>query len=88
MNRINDYAELTSRISYWLKDYIESTGLGCFVVGVSGGIDSAVSSTLASETGLPLFALGMSIHQKQEQQDLSDALLDWFDNSYQNVSVV
>ena len=81
MKRINDYPELTSRISIWLKDYLESTSLGCFVVGVSGGIDSAVSSTLAAETGLPVFALGMPIHQKKEQQDLSDAHLDWLDLS-------
>ena len=52
MNRINDYAALTSNISHWLKEYIETTGLKSFVVGVSGGIDSAVSSTLAAETGL------------------------------------
>ena len=88
MNRINDYATLTSNISNWLKDYIETTGLKCFVVGVSGGIDSAVSSTLAAETGLPVFALGMSIHQKKEQEDLSNAHLDWLDNRYQNVTVL
>ncbi len=88
MNRINDYAELTSKISYWLKDYLESTTLGCFVVGVSGGIDSAVTSTLASETGLPVFALGMSIHQHPEHQTLSDAHLDWLDNRYENVTVL
>ena len=88
MNRINDYAALTSNISHWLRDYLESTGLGSFVVGVSGGIDSAVSSTLAAETGLPVFALGMSIHQKEEQQTLSDAHLDWLDNRYQNVTVL
>jgi len=88
MNRINDYAELTSKISYWLKDYLESSGLGSFVVGVSGGIDSAVSSTLAAETGLPVFALGMSIHQHEEHQTLSDAHLDWLDNRYENVTVL
>jgi len=88
MNRINDYVELTSKISYWLKDYLESSGLGSFVVGVSGGIDSAVSSTLAAETGLPVFALGMSIHQHEEHQTLSDAHLDWLDNRYENVTVL
>ena len=88
MNRIDNYAALTSDISHWLRDYLESTGLGSFVVGVSGGIDSAVSSTLAAETGEPVFALGMPIHQKEEQQTLSDAHLDWLDNRYQNVTVL
>jgi len=88
MNRINDYVELTSNISCWLKNYIETTGLKCFVVGVSGGIDSAVSSTLAAETGLPIFALGMPIHQHEEHQTLSDAHLDWLDNRYENVTVL
>ena len=88
MNRINDYAALTSNISHWLKEYIETTGLKSFVVGVSGGIDSAVSSTLAAETGEPVFALGMPIHQKKEQESLSDAHLEWLDNRYQNVTVL
>ena len=39
MNRINDYTELTSNISTWMDEYLKSTGLGCFVIGVSGGID-------------------------------------------------
>ena len=88
MNRINDYAELTSNISSWMGDYLKSTGLGCFVIGVSGGIDSAVSSTLAAETGRSVFALGMPIHQKPEQESLSDAHLEWLDNRYQNVTVL
>ena len=88
MNRINDYTELTSNISNWLKDYLKDSGMGCFVVGVSGGIDSAVSSTLAAETGEPVFALGMSIHQNKDQEELSNAHLDWLDNRYQNVTVL
>ena len=88
MNRIDNYAALTSDISHWLRDYLESTGLGSFVVGVSGGIDSAVSSTLAAETGEPVFALGMPIHQKEEQQTLSDAHLQWLDNRYQHVTLL
>ena len=80
MNRINDYTELTSNISGWMDEYLKSTGLGCFVIGVSGGIDSAVSSTLAAETGRSVFALGMPIHQHKEQESLSDAHLEWLDN--------
>ena len=88
MNRINDYTELTSNISTWMDEYLKSTGLGCFVIGVSGGIDSAVSSTLAAETGRSVFALGMPIHQHKEQESLSDAHLEWLDNRYNNVTVL
>jgi len=56
------------------------------VVGVSGGIDSAVASTLSAETGLPTYVLGMPIHQKEEQEDLSDAHLDWLEQKYPNVT--
>ena len=88
MNRINDYTELTSNISIWMDEYLKSTGLGCFVIGVSGGIDSAVSSTLAAETGRSVFALGMPIHQHKDQESLSDAHLEWLDNRYNNVTVL
>ena len=51
MNRIEDYAALKNRINKWLVDYFDKSKSGCFVVGVSGGIDSAVVSTLVAETG-------------------------------------
>ena len=50
MNRITDYSKLKTNITDWMTDYIKSSGMNCFVVGVSGGIDSAVASTLAAET--------------------------------------
>ena len=46
MNRIEDYEVLKNRIVEWLKDYAGSNGIKSLVVGVSGGIDSAVSSSL------------------------------------------
>ena len=45
MNRIQDYVELKKRIVSWIKDYADSNGIKSLVVGVSGGIDSAVVST-------------------------------------------
>ena len=87
MNRIQNYSELETRIVSWLKDYAEQFNIKAFVVGVSGGIDSAVSSTLAAKTGLPVYALGMPIHQKEEQETLSDAHLEWLQSNFSNVSV-
>ena len=87
MNRIQNYFELETRIVSWLKDYAEQFNIKAFVIGVSGGIDSAVSSTLAAKTGLPVYALGMPIHQKEEQETLSDAHLEWLQSNFSNVSV-
>ena len=88
MNRITDYSKLKTNITDWMADYMKSSGMNCFVVGVSGGIDSAVASTLAAETKYPVFALGMPIHQKPEQESLSDAHLKWLSEKYVNVEAV
>ncbi len=85
MNRITDYSELEERIVSWLKDYAQQFNIKAFVIGVSGGIDSAVSSTLAAKTGLPVYSIGMPIHQKNEQETLSDAHLDWLQSNFSNV---
>ena len=59
-----------------------------FVVGVSGGIDSAVVSTLCAETGLPVYVVGMPIHQDEGQRTLSVNHLLWLNENYKNVSMV
>ena len=87
MNRISDYSELENRIVFWLKDYARKYNIKAFVIGVSGGIDSAVSSTLAAKTGLPVYALGMPIYQKEEQETLSDSHLKWLQSNFDNVIV-
>jgi NAD+ synthase len=87
MNRITDYSELENRIVHWLGDYALTNNIKTFVIGVSGGIDSAVSSTLAAKTGLPVYALGMPIHQNEEQETLSDAHLEWLQSNFSNVIV-
>ena len=88
MNRITDYSKLKSDISDWMADYMKSSGMNVFVVGVSGGIDSAVVSTLEAETKYNVFALGMPIHQNPEQESLSDAHLKWLSEKYINVEAV
>ena len=85
MNRIEDYEVLKKRIVDWLSEYTSNAGITALVVGVSGGIDSAVSSTLAAETGLPTYALGMPLLQKPEQENLSDAHLNWLGDNYGNI---
>jgi NAD+ synthase len=87
MNRITNYSELETRIVSWLKDYALENNIKAFVIGVSGGIESAVSSTLAAKTGLPVYALGMPIYQKEEQESLSDTHLEWLQTNFSNVIV-
>jgi len=85
MNRISDYNVLSTNIIRWLNDQIDSTGSECFVVGVSGGIDSAVSSTLAAKTGKRVYAVGMPIHQNEQQRELSEAHLLWLERNFSEV---
>jgi len=55
--------KVVNYIVNWLKDYANSAGVKGFVVGISGGIDSAVTSTLCAKTGLDVLCIEMPIHQ-------------------------
>ena len=88
MDRIEDYQELKERIVKWIKDYADENKIQSLVVGVSGGIDSAVVSTLCAETGLPTFPIGMPIHQDSGQESLSDIHLAWLEKKYKNVKTL
>ena len=74
-------------ISNWIKDYVNSMPKKAksLVIGVSGGIDSSVSSTLSAMTGLRTIVLSMPIKQKAEQHDLSQKHKDWLKNKFSNV---
>ena len=88
MDRIENYEELKERIVKWIKDYADENKIQSLVIGVSGGIDSAVVSTLCAETGLPTFPLGMPIHQDSDQESLSDLHLAWLEKKYKNVKIL
>ena len=55
--------KVVNHIVNWLKDYANNAGVNGFVVGISGGIDSAVTSTLCAKTGLKVLCIEMPIHQ-------------------------
>ncbi len=88
MNRISDYSQLRDRIVSWLRTYRKDSGMNSWVVGVSGGIDSAVVSTLAATTGEQVFAVGMPIHQDEGQKELSEKHLNWLETTFDNVTVL
>ena len=59
--------KVVQHIVNWLKEYAISAKMNGFVIGISGGIDSAVTSTLCAKTGLDLLCLEMPIHQEISQ---------------------
>ena len=84
MIRIDSYEDLTDNIVRWLKDYYWQHSIDAFVVGVSGGIDSAVVSSLCARTGLPTYVVCMPLDSKFANTKLSDVhskgLAKKFDN--------
>ena len=75
-------------IKNWIIDYVQSMPkeASTLVVGVSGGIDSAVVSTISSMTGLKTFVLSMPIKQIKNQDDLSKLHCNWLVSNFKNVS--
>ena len=88
MNRIKDYEVLKDDIVRWLSDYYWMYSIKGFVVGVSGGIDSAVVSTLCAETGLPTYVMTMPLHSKEANTELSEAHAYGLVEKYPNVTMV
>jgi NAD+ synthase len=74
-------------ISNWIKDYIEKmpSKAQSLVIGISGGIDSSVSSTLSAMTGIKTIVLSMPIKQKSSQHDLSLKHQEWLVKNFNNV---
>ena len=77
-------------ISSWLKDYVGSLNYqpASLVIGVSGGIDSAVTSALCAKTGFKTIAISMPIKQNPSQHDLSLKHLKWLNTNFENVETI
>ncbi len=78
--------KVITHIVEWLEDYVEKSKTSGFVVGISGGIDSAVTSTLCAKTGLPLLCVEMPIHQEEKQVDRAHKHIEWLQNNFENVT--
>ncbi|WP_405562937.1 NAD(+) synthase [Polaribacter sp. Asnod6-C07] len=72
----------------WLKDYAINAKVKGFVVGVSGGIDSALTSTLCAETGLPTLCVEMPIHQAASQVSRAEEHIAQLKKRFDNVNEV
>ena len=80
-------SEKVKHISNWIKNYVDQmpNKAQSLVIGISGGIDSSVSSTLSAMTGLKTIVLTMPIKQKENQHDLSLKHQEWLTKKFKNV---
>ena len=82
---LTDAGAVIDHIVAWLKARCDEAKRNGFVVGVSGGIDSAVTSSLCAMTGKTVLALNMPIHQASDQYSRSTQHIQWLEKRYSNV---
>ncbi len=78
--------KVVDHIVNWLKDYATKAGVYGFVVGVSGGIDSAVTSTLCAKTGMKVLVIEMPIHQAESHVTRAQEHIAQLKDRFANVS--
>lgn len=77
--------KVIDHIVNWLKDYATNAKIKGFTIGISGGIDSAVTSTLCAMTGLDLLCVEMPIHQAESQEGRASNHINWLIDNYDAV---
>lgn len=75
--------KIINHIVGWLGGYLKTSGQKGFVVGISGGIDSAVTSTLCAKTGYPILCLEMPIHQAKSQVTRAQNHIKWLQSNFE-----
>ena len=80
--------KVASHIISWLKDYAEKSKVKGFVIGVSGGIDSALASTLCAKTGFPTLCVEMPIHQAESHVSRAEEHIKQLKEQFNNVSEI
>ena len=78
--------KVATHIIKWLKDYADKAHIKGFVIGVSGGIDSAVTASICARTGLELIVLELPIHQAESQVNRALELIKHLKEKYPKVS--
>lgn len=78
--------KVNAQIVSWLKTYAENAKVNGFVVGISGGIDSAVTSTLCAQTGFKVLCVEMPIHQAESQVNRGREHIEQLKKRFPNVS--
>ena len=77
--------KVVDHIVNWLKDYALNAKVGGFVIGISGGIDSAVTSTLCAKTGLDVLCIEMPIHQAESHVSRANEHIAQLKKRFKNV---
>ena len=77
--------KINQHIVQWLHDYANNAKVKGFVVGISGGIDSALTSTLCAQTGLPTLCVEMPIHQAESHVNRANEHIDQLKKRFPNV---
>ena len=80
--------ETNTYIVSWLKDYAKNANVNGFVVGISGGVDSAVTSTLCAQTGLTTLCVEMPIHQNESHVNRGKEHIEQLKNRFSNSKVL
>jgi NAD+ synthase len=83
-----DPHKVAEHITSWLNSYADASKFDGFVLGVSGGIDSAVTATLCLMTGKPVYVIDLPIHQDRTELERSKELCDSFLKRFSNVTVL
>tara|TARA_B100000683_G_scaffold168219_2_gene162172 strand:- start:9950 stop:10756 length:807 start_codon:yes stop_codon:yes gene_type:complete len=80
--------EVIHYIKNWILKYSKNSGSSGFVIGISGGIDSALTSTLSALSGKKTLCIEMPIHQNQDQINRGRKHINWLKEKYKNVQSV
>jgi NAD+ synthase len=80
--------KVNTHIVNWLKDYAQNAKVNGFVVGISGGVDSAVTSTLCAQTGMQVLCVEMHIHQASSHVSRAREHIEQLKKRFANVSSV
>ncbi len=84
-NKFFEASKANDLIVSWLKDYAVSAKMNGFVVGISGGVDSAVTSTLCAQTGMKVLLIEMPIHQSENQVNRGREHIEQLKKRFENV---
>jgi len=80
--------KVNAHIVNWLQTYADNAKVKGFVVGISGGVDSAVTSTLCAQTGLPTWCIEMPIHQSENQVNRGREHISQLQKRFKNVQTL
>ena len=80
--------EVIEHIKNWLNSYHSQSSTKGFVIGISGGVDSALTSTLVAETNIPLLCIEMPINQNKNQVSRGKNHILWLKENYNNVKSI